>query len=111
WNRIPTSNGTAADVVLGQPNFTTFVEPDLTQQQNNVTANQLLNPVAVSSDGVHLFVTDLGYNRVLIYNSIPTSNGAAADVAVGQPDLVSSVANYGFKTDPNDTTNKQIPVL
>ena len=43
-----------------------------------------------------LFVTDLGYNRVLIWNSIPTSNGAAADVAIGQPDLVSSIANYGF---------------
>ena len=106
FNRIPTSNGAAADVVLGQPNFTTFVEPDLTQQKNNVSANQLLNPVAVSSDGVHLFVTDLGYNRVLIWNSIPTSNGAAADVAIGQPDLVSSVANNGFSTDPNDTTQQ-----
>ncbi len=111
FNRIPTSNGAAADVVLGQPDFTTFVEPDLTQQKNNVTANQVLNPVAVSSDGVHLFVTDLGYNRVLIWNSIPTANGQAADVAVGQPDLTSSVANYGFKTDPADTTNKQTPVL
>ena len=111
FNHIPTSNGVAADVVLGQPNFTTFVEPDLTQQKNNVSATQLLNPVAVSSDGLHLLVTDLGYNRVLIWNSIPTSNGAAADVAIGQPDLVSSIANNGFSTDPNDTTQKQTPVL
>jgi uncharacterized protein (TIGR03437 family) len=111
YNQIPTANGAAADVVLGQPNFTTFVEPDLTQQKNNVAANQLLNPVAVSSDGVHLLVTDLGYNRVLIWNSIPSSNGASADIAVGQPDLVSSVANNGYSTDPNDTTNKQTPVL
>ena len=65
----------------------------------------------MSSDGLHLLVTDLGYNRVLIWNSIPTSNGAAADVAIGQPDLVSSVANNGFSTDPNDTTQKQTPVL
>ncbi len=111
YNHIPTSNGAAADVVLGQPNMTTFVEPDLTQQQNSVTATQLLNPVSVSSDGNRLYVTDLGYNRVLIYNSIPTTNGAAADVAVGQPNLTSSVANYGFSTDPNDTTAKQTPVL
>ena len=111
FNRIPTSNGTAADVVLGQPNFTTFVEPDLTQQKNNVQANQLLNPVAVTSDGVHVFVTDLGYNRVLIWNSIPSTNGAAADVVIGQPDMVSSIANNAFSTDPNDTTNKQTPVL
>ena len=111
FNRIPTSNGAAADVVLGQPNFTTFVEPDLTQQKNNVQANQLLNPVSVTSDGVHIFVTDLGYNRVLIWNSIPSSNGAAADVVIGQPDMVSSIANNAFSTDPNDTTNKQTPVL
>jgi uncharacterized protein (TIGR03437 family) len=113
YNKIPTSNGAAADVVLGQPNMTTFVEPDLTQQNTAAAANLLLNPVAVSSDGVHLFVTDLGYNRVLIWNSIPTSNQQAADVALGQPDLNSSVANNGFKVDPNDTTvpKKQIPVL
>lgn len=113
FNRIPTANGAAADVVLGQPDFSTYVERDLTQQKNDVTANQMLNPVAVSSDGVHLFVTDLGYNRVLLWNSIPTANGQAADVAVGQPDLNSSIANYGFKTDPADTTvpPKQTPVL
>jgi uncharacterized protein (TIGR03437 family) len=111
YNKIPTSNGTAADVVLGQPDFTTFVEPDLTQQKNNVTANQLLNPVSVSSDGTHLFVTDLGYNRVLIWNSIPTSNQQAADVVVGQPDMVSSVANNSYSTVAGDTTNKQTPVL
>jgi uncharacterized protein (TIGR03437 family) len=109
--RIPTTNGAAADVVLGQPNMTTFVEPDLTQQKNNVTANQLLSPVSVTSDGIHVFVTDLGYNRVLIWNSTPSSNGAAADLAIGQPDLVSSIANNAFSTDPNDTSNKQTPVL
>ena len=60
YNRIPTANGAAADVVLGAPNFTTFVEPDLTQQKVDATASNMLNPVAVTSDGVRLFVTDLG---------------------------------------------------
>ena len=111
FNQIPTQNGAAADVALGQPNLTTFVQPDLTQQKTDVTANVLLNPVSVTSDGFRLFVTDLGYNRVLIWNSIPTSNGQAADVAVGQPDLVSSIANNAYTTDPTDTTHKQTPVL
>jgi uncharacterized protein (TIGR03437 family) len=93
YNSIPTSNGVAADLVLGQPNFTTFVQPDLTQAQQNATANNLLNPVSVTSDGVHLFVTDLGHNRVLIWNSIPTTNQQPANVALGQPDLVSAIAN------------------
>ena len=99
YNQIPTTNGVAADVVLGQPNFTTYVEPDLTQQKTDAQPGSLLNPVAVTSDGVKLFVTDLGYNRVLIWNSIPTSNGQPADVAVGQPDLTSSISNYSYKTD------------
>lgn len=111
YNHIPTANGVAADVVLGAPNFTTFVEPDLTQQKSTAAANNLLNPVAVTSDGTRLFITDLGYNRVLIWDNIPTTNGAPADVAVGQPGLTSSIPNYSYSTDPNDTTQKQTPVL
>ena len=115
YNQIPTSNGAAADVVLGQPNFTTVVEPNLAAQTTSATASNLLNPVAVSSDGVHLFVTDLGYNRVLIWNSIPTANTAAADVEIGQPDMVSSVANNAYSgiaaTSTSDTTDKETAVL
>jgi hypothetical protein len=96
YNRIPTANGAAADVVLGQPNFTTFVEQDITQQKSSIAANTMLNPVSVTTDGVHLFVVDLGYNRVLIWNSIPTTNQVPADVEIGQPDMVSGVANNAF---------------
>jgi hypothetical protein len=32
-------------------------------------------------------VADLGNNRVLIWNSIPTTNQKAADVVVGQKDM------------------------
>ncbi len=101
FNTVPTTNGVAADVVLGAPDFTTFVQPDLTQQNTDATATNLLNPVAVTSDGVHLFVTDLGYNRVLIWNSIPTGNAAPASVSIGQPNLTSSIANNGFSVDAN----------
>ncbi len=98
YNRIPTSNNSPADIVVGQPNFTSFVQPDLTQKQPTTAANNLQDPTFVSSDGKHLFVTDFGQNRVLIFNSIPTSNGASADVAIGQPDLVSSVDNNSYTT-------------
>ena len=115
YNRVPTTNGVAADVVLGKPNFTTGTEPDLTKQNLAASASSMLNPVAVSSDGTHLFVTDLGYNRVLIWNGIPTSNGAPANVVVGQPDFTSIVANNAFSgrpaTSSTDTTNKETPVL
>ncbi len=115
YNQIPTSNGAAADVVLGEPNFTTAIQPNLAAQTTSATASNLLNPVAVSSDGVHLFVTDLGYNRVLIWNSIPTANAAPADVEIGQPDMVSSVANNAYSgtaaTSTSDTTDKETAVL
>ncbi len=38
------------------------------------------------SDGQRLFVADGGNDRVLVYNSMPTSNGAKADIYLGQPD-------------------------
>jgi hypothetical protein len=93
WNSIPSANGTPADLVLGQPNFTTYVEPDLTKAQQNALPNNLLNPVSVTSDGIRLYITDLGHNRVVIYNSIPTANGAPADLAIGQPSLSSDSTN------------------
>lgn len=115
YNSIPTANGAAADLVLGQPNFTTFVEPDLTQAKSDATANNLLNPVSVTSDGVRLYVTDLGHNRVLIWNSLPTQNQQAADVVLGQPNMTSSIPDYAFTgtvaTSSTDKTNKETPVM
>ncbi len=117
YNKIPTSNGAAADVVLGQPNFTTFVQIDIAQQNTAATASTMLNPVSVTSDGIRLYVTDLGYNRVLIWNSIPTKNAAPADVVVGQPDFVSGVPNNAFtETFPDSLVNStpnfiETPVL
>ncbi len=93
WNTIPTSNGAPADIVLGQPDFNTFVQDDLTQSPVKPAANTLLNPVSVTSDGQRLYVADLGHNRVLMWNSIPTRNQQPADVVVGQPDMESAVAN------------------
>jgi len=86
----------AADVCWGAPNFSTYVNPDITQQQTGATASTMLSPVSVTSDGARLFVTDLGFNRVLIFNAIPSTNGAAADVALGQPDMVSSLSNNAY---------------
>ena len=35
------------------------------------------------SDGQHLFIADGGNDRVLVFNSVPTSNGASADEILG----------------------------
>ncbi|MDX2151672.1 MAG: hypothetical protein SFV54_13120 [Bryobacteraceae bacterium] len=93
WNRFPTANNAAADVVLGFADFNTTKQgliPD-------PSPSSLLNPVAVTSDGTRLFVSDLGHNRVLIWNSVPTANNASADIVLGQPDFSSSSADNSSK--------------
>jgi uncharacterized protein (TIGR03437 family) len=93
WNSIPTQNNQPADVVLGQPNFTTAPQVNQINLNLPATANTMLSPVSVTSDGQRLYVTDLGFNRVLIWNSIPTANQQPADVEIGQLDFTQSVAN------------------
>ncbi len=81
WNSIPTTNGADADVVVGQPDFTSNGE--------DASQTGLNQPEGLWSDGTRLVVADENNNRVLIWNTIPTTNGAPADVVVGQPDFTS----------------------
>ena len=116
YNRIPRANNVAADVVVGQPNFTSFVQPDLTQANSTPAANNMQAPISVTTDATHMYVADLGQSRVLIFNTIPTTNGAAADVVVGQPDLVSSIDNNSYTItnstlDANNNPEGISPVL
>jgi len=114
WNSIPTTNGKPADVVVGAPSFTSYNAAAVANQSTSATSSNMLDPVSVTSDGTHLFVTDLGYNRVLIWNSIPTTNGVAADVEIGQPDMVSSIADNAYSGTAATTagdTNVEVPVM
>jgi hypothetical protein len=87
WNSIPTANNQNADLVLGQTDFIS---------SNYGTSNLLLNyPTGVFYDGNKLFVVDNSNYRVLIWNSLPTSNGQAADAVMGQPDFVTANENQG----------------
>ncbi len=115
YNQIPTSNDAAADVVLGVKDFTTAPPLDVTTNPPKPSASNMLSPTSVTSDGTRLFVSDLGQNRILIWNSIPNSNGQPADVEIGQPDMTGNVSNNAFTgtsaTSSTDTTNKETPVL
>jgi hypothetical protein len=114
WNSIPTKNNQPADIVLGQPNFTTVPQIDQTKSSLQAAANIMLTPSSVNTDGTHLFVTDLGFSRVLIWNSIPTTINQPADLEVGQVDLVTSIPNdayNGIAATSSTDTNKQTPAL
>lgn len=88
YNSIPTSNGASADLVIGKPDFNNCISliP---------TANATSGVAGAWTDGVRLVVADYGNNRVLIWNQFPTSNGQAADLVLGQPDMSSNLANNG----------------
>ncbi|UCH14180.1 MAG: T9SS type A sorting domain-containing protein [Bacteroidales bacterium] len=85
WNSIPAINGQPADVVLGQPDFTSA--------GTGTSSTTMRYPcgVMVSPDG-KLLVAEFYNHRVLVWNSIPTTNGAPADVVIGQADFNTNVS-------------------
>jgi hypothetical protein len=94
WSPVPTGNGVPASVVLGQDDFTTAAP--------GLSSTRFRSPTAVWTDGTRLVVGDLENRRVLIWNEIPTRNGAPADVVVGADDFtsagstVASARSFGF---------------
>ncbi len=85
WNNIPSSEGTAADVVIGQTNFI--------DNGSGCSATEFNYPTGLitTPDG-KLLIADRNNNRVLIYNQIPTSDGASADVVIGQDDFTTATS-------------------
>ena len=91
WNTFPTTNDQAADVVLGQPGFTTNLINQSTTPGAPPSAATLHNPYdGVTSNGLQLFVTDYRNNRTLIWNTFPSTNDQPADVVLGQPNMMTA---------------------
>lgn len=91
YNSVPSSNNATANIAVGQSDFNS----GLPNQGGSVSANGFNSPHGLSVDENHLFVDDLSNNRVLIFNSIPISNNASADIVIGQADMTSNTANQG----------------
>jgi hypothetical protein len=85
WNTAPSSNEAQADLVLGQDGF------DL--NASGCSAGSLRAPESVFLVGGQVIVADSGNNRLLIWNSVPATNGQPADVVVGQSSFDSCAAN------------------
>jgi FlgD Ig-like domain len=84
YNSIPITNGALADVVIGQPDFTTGTPG--TSQKNLAFPGM----ISITPDN-RLLIADITNNRVLVYNSIPTTDYATADIVIGQSDFDSSI--------------------
>ncbi len=96
WNTIPTSTQVPADLVVGQPGFGS--------SSSACTATGLNEPESIFTVNGKLIVADSNNNRVLIYNSIPTSNGATPDIVLGQSSLTSCYTNAGAGSDSTNAT-------
>ena len=100
WNAVPTTNGVAADIVLGQTSFSVRSPNHGNGDANadgfcDADGSGFFYPTGVASDGQHLFVSDRQNNRVLVWNSFPTASGQAADGVIGQPDFTTVQSNGG----------------
>lgn len=141
WNSIPTTNGQAADVVVGQSTFegnysntlsatvdskgVTVLHSDICASNGtdtttetgvtllrypNMCAGTLSGPMSAISDGTHLFIADTGNDRVLVYNHIPTQNGAPADAILGQVDeFVDNTSDTASPQDAASTASFKAP--
>jgi hypothetical protein len=76
-----------ASVVLGQPDGASFAA--------RAGANGMSAPGGVVYDGTHLAVADTGNHRILVWNGLPTQDGAPADVVLGQSDFAGHLPNHG----------------
>ena len=92
WKTIPTQNQ-APDLVLGQGDFTSTTYNRGTMKIDATTLNQ---PRGVYADEGHIYISDTGNNRVLIWNTLDPTSAQAADVVLGAQDFISYGRFYGL---------------
>lgn len=80
----PLTNGQPADLVLGQPDFTSSGDEGCTPE--GPSSLTLCSPSGLAVDPAfgRLYVADSGMSRVMSFDH-PTSNGQAANMVLGQP--------------------------
>jgi hypothetical protein len=88
YNSVPQTNGVAANYVVGQAGFTTGA--------SGTTASALNSPAAASMIQGRLYIADQANNRIVVFNSIPTGNGASASFAIGQPDTATTTSGTDY---------------
>lgn len=92
WNELPEADNTPADLVLGQASFDAG---EANRGLAGAAADTLHWPCAVLVVGERLVVADTGNRRVLVWDRLPTTNGAPADHVLGQPDFAARSDNGG----------------
>jgi hypothetical protein len=86
WSVAPTgASGVPADFVIGQA--------DLDTTATGCARDLVGSPDDFFVGGGKLLISDTSNHRVLVYDTIPTANGAVPDLVLGQGDFVHCGAN------------------
>ena len=101
WQQMPEMDGAPADLVIGQPGF----RHEGRNAKGDIGAATLNVPAGIAAaDGI-LAVADAWNHRVLIWHGYPERSNRPADVALGQADFASGLANRGEDSPRADTLN------
>ena len=95
WDSIPTASFVPADHVVGHADFVHGAADDEDGDgapDPTPSARTFNYPSGIAVADGHLYVVDQNNNRVLIWDSIPSSNGVPADRVLGQLDFTSRTA-------------------
>lgn len=90
WQQLPLDSSTKPTVVVGQADMRSMID-----NAGGTSGSSLNQPRDLSSDGNVLAIADTYNNRVLIWNSIPAQNFQSASVVIGQASFVNSGVNSG----------------
>lgn len=95
WHTIPTSRYQVPDLVIGAPST------DYHYDVSTVSSAAAFSyPYSVCYNGSQLFVSDYMYNRILVWNGLPTVHGKEADFVIGQDNFSSFTGNKGGSVGP-----------
>lgn len=75
-----------AVAMVDTPNHRVLFWPDAAMthpEQLTLGSNQLQDPVSVALDGKRLYVGDAGSHRILVWNTLPSSDDQPADAVLG----------------------------
>ena len=105
---MPTEDGRAADLVLGQPDFETEGRNARQEHASSATMNV---PTGLCRFRDGIAVADAWNNRVLIWQTMPTSSAAPADIILGQSDPREQRPNRGLDAPRADTMHWPFQVM
>jgi hypothetical protein len=108
WQRAPEGDGVPADLVLGQPHFSSATRQAGASEPGAATLNV---PTGVAFGSGVLAVADAWNHRVLLWHGLPRCSYQPADNVLGQADFRFGSANRGFAAPRADTLSTCSGVL